>query len=178
VTNTSRREVDWITRQMGRLFPEEWDRFRGGVPASERDGDLSAAYARLLADSDPAVRERAVHDWCEWEDVHASLASGNHHYLGKLDPAFKITFTRLVTHYWSHAAWLEEGELTRNATRLAGIPGLMVDGGLDVSGPPDIAWNVSQNWPDAERIVVSDAGHGHYVEGYVVAATDRFAGSS
>jgi proline iminopeptidase len=175
VTNTSRREVDWITRQMGRIFPEEWDRFRSGVPAEERDGDLSAAYARLLADPDPAVRERAALNWCEWEDVHMSLASGNQHHLGRRDPAFRMTFARLVTHYWSHAAWLEEGELVRNANRLAGIPGLMVDGRLDVSGPPDIAWHISQAWPDAERILVSDAGHGHGVEGYVVTATDRFA---
>jgi proline iminopeptidase len=175
VTNTSRREVDWITRQMGRIFPEEWDRFRSGVPAAERDGDLSAAYARLLADPDPAVRERAALNWCEWEDVHMSLTSGNQHHLGRRDPAFRMTFARLVTHYWSHAAWLEEGELVRNANRLAGIPGLMVDGRLDVSGPPDIAWHISQAWPDAERILVSDAGHGHGVEGNVVAATDRFA---
>ncbi|MCC6791969.1 MAG: prolyl aminopeptidase [Thermomicrobiales bacterium] len=178
VTNTTRREVDWITRQMGRLFPEEWDRFRNGVPESERDGGLSAAYARLLADPDPAVRARAASSWCEWEDVHMSLASGNQHFLGRMDPAWQMTFARLVTHYWSHAAWLEEGELVRNATRLAGIPGLMVDGRLDVSGPPDIAWHIAQGWPDAERVLVSDAGHGHGVEGYVVAATDRFADHS
>ncbi len=177
-TNTSRREVDWITRQMGRLFPEEWDRFRAGVPAAERDGDLSAAYARLLADPDREVHERAARDWCAWEDVHVSLPSGNQHHLELKEIEFQMTFARLVTHYWSNAAWLEEGELVRNATRLAGIPGLMVDGRLDVSGPPDIAWSVSRNWPDAERILVSDAGHGHGVEGYVVAATDRFAGNS
>jgi proline iminopeptidase len=176
VTNTTRREVDWITRQMGRLFPEEWDRFRSGVPEAERDGDLSAAYARLLADPDPAVRARAALDWCEWEDVHVSLQSGNHHYLGRKDPALQMTFARMVTHYWSNAAWLEEGELVRNAHRLAGIPGLMVDGRLDVSGPPDIAWQVAQGWPDAERLVVGGAGHGHGLEGHIVAATDRFAG--
>jgi proline iminopeptidase len=174
-TNTSRREVDWITRQMGRLFPEEWDRFRAGVPAAERDGDLSAAYARLLADPDQKIRERAARAWCAWEDVHVSLPSSNQHHLEQKEIALQMTFARLVTHYWSNAAWLEEGELVRNATRLAAIPGLMVDGRLDVSGPPDIAWNISRNWPDAERILVSDAGHGHGVEGYVVAATDRFA---
>jgi proline iminopeptidase len=176
VTNTSRREVDWITRQMGRLFPEEWDDFRHGAPEKERDGDLSAAYAALLADPDEAVRERAAADWCAWEDVHVSLASGNQHYLARRDREFQMTFARLVTHYWSHAAWLEEGELVRNATKLAGIPGLMVDGRLDVSGPPDIAWQISQHWTDAERVLVSDAGHGHGVEGYVVAGTDKFAG--
>jgi proline iminopeptidase len=177
VTNTTHREADWITRQMGRLFPEEWDRFRSGVPETERDGDLSAAYARLLADPDPAVRERAALDWCEWEDVHVSLATGGvQPSLRYKDPAFRMTFARLVTHYWSNAAWLEDGELVRNAHRLAGIPGLMVDGRLDVSGPPDIAWHVSRGWPDAERILVTGAGHGHGVEGHVVAATDRFAG--
>jgi proline iminopeptidase len=179
VTSTSRREVDWITRQMGRLFPEEWDRFRSGVPAAERDGDLSAAYARLLADPDPAVRERASLAWCEWEDVHVSLATGGvQPSLRYKDSAFRMTFARLVTHYWSHAAWLEEGELVRNADRLVGIPGFMVDGRLDVSGPPDIAWHLARRWPDAQRVLVADAGHGHGVEGHVVAATDRFAGIS
>ncbi|MDQ2682527.1 MAG: prolyl aminopeptidase [Chloroflexota bacterium] len=175
VTNTSRREVDWITRQMGRLFPEEWAAFRDGVPESERDGDLSAAYARLLASPDPAVRAKAAADWCDWEDVHMSLAAGNDHYLGRSEPAFQYQFARLVTHYWREAAWLDEGELVRNAHRLTGIPGFMVDGRLDVSGPPDIAWHLAQGWPDAERLVVDGAGHGHGVEGYVVAATDRFA---
>lgn len=176
VTTTSRREVDWITRQMGRLFPEEWDRFRSGVPAAERDGNLAAAYARLLSDPDPAVRARAARAWCDWEDVHVSLAQGNRRALGRREVDFQLTFARLVTHYWSNGAWLEDGELIRNAVKLAGIPGSMVDGQLDVSGPPDIAWQISQGWPDAERRVVADAGHGHGVETYLVEATDRFAG--
>lgn len=176
VTNTTHREVDWITRQMGRLFPEEWERFRLGVPEAERDADLSVAYARLLSDPDPAVRASAAQNWCEWEDVHVSLQSGNHHSLGRKDPAFQMTFARMVTHYWSNAAWLDDDELVRNAHKLAGIPGLMVDGRLDVSGPPDISWQIAQGWPDAERLVVGGAGHGWGLEGYVVAATDRFAG--
>jgi proline iminopeptidase len=32
VTNGDRRETDWIIRDMGRVFPREWDRFRDGVP--------------------------------------------------------------------------------------------------------------------------------------------------
>jgi len=160
---------------MGRLFPEEWERFRDGVPEAERDGDLSAAYARLLANPDAAVRAKAALDWCEWEDVHVSLASGFSPSLRYKDPAFRMTFARLVTHYWSHAAWLADGELVRNAARLSGIPGVMIDGRFDVSGPPDIAWRIGQGWTDAERIVVPNAGHGHGAEGEVVAATDRFA---
>jgi proline iminopeptidase len=32
VTTTSRREVQWITEDVGRIFPQEWDRFANAVP--------------------------------------------------------------------------------------------------------------------------------------------------
>lgn len=51
---------------MGWVFPREWERFAAVVPEAERGGDLSAAHARLLADPDPRVRERAALEWCRW----------------------------------------------------------------------------------------------------------------
>ena len=50
-----------------------------------------------------------------------------------------MCFARLVTHYWANAAFLDDGELLRDATRLAGIPGVLITGKLDISGPPDVA---------------------------------------
>lgn len=178
VVTTTGREVDWVTRQMGRVFPEEWARFRDGVPPGERDGSLVEAYSRLLADPDPAVRERAARDWCAWEDVHVSLDPDYEPDPRYRDPGFRMTFARLVTHYWRHAAWLEDGALLRDATRLRGTPGALVHGRLDVSGPPDIAWELARIWPDAELTLVGGAGHGASdpgMAGTLVAAIDRFA---
>jgi proline iminopeptidase len=31
VTTTSRREVQWITEDVGRIFPQQWDRFANGT---------------------------------------------------------------------------------------------------------------------------------------------------
>ena len=71
VATTTRADVTWATRGVGRYFPAEWRRFRDGVPAAERDGDLATAYARLLADPDPAVAADAAARWCAWEvDAH------------------------------------------------------------------------------------------------------------
>lgn len=180
VATTTRREVDWITRGVGRVFPREWEAFRDGVPPAERDGDLAAAYARLLHDPDPAVRERAARDWCTWEDVHVSLAPGHQPNPRYEDPAFRLAFARLVTHYFATAGFLADlapgGDLVAGAGRLAGIPGVLVHGRLDVSSPLDIAWNVRRAWPGSELVVVEDAGHGgDAFLGPVVAATDRFA---
>ena len=48
VTMTRRSDVHWLGHEVGRYFPEEWARFRAGVPEADRDGDLIAAYDRLL----------------------------------------------------------------------------------------------------------------------------------
>ncbi len=180
VATTTRREVEWITRDMGRILPAEWSRFRDGVPPSERDGSLVDAYSRLLHDPDPQVRARAASDWCAWEDIHVDIRSSRRHSARYDDPAFRLTFARLVTHYWRHAAWLPDGSLLRDAGKLAGIPGVLVNGLMDISGPPDIGWQLAQAWPDAELVLIDEAGHGTGYTGVgeaLVAATDRFAGA-
>jgi proline iminopeptidase len=75
VVTTTAREVQWVTRDMGRVFPVQWARFHAG--AGGGDGDLATAYARLLADPDPAVRERAAQQWCAWEDTHVATVPGS-----------------------------------------------------------------------------------------------------
>jgi proline iminopeptidase len=174
VTTTSRPEVEWITLHMRRFHPSQWARFREGAGV---DDNLAAAYSRLLHDPDPAVRDRAARNWCDWEETHVAIHSDAEDDPRYDDPRFRLCFARLVTHYWSNAAWLEEGTLIREATKLAGIPGVLVHGRLDISGPPDIAIALAQAWPDAELILIDDAGHGAGHPGVaeaVIAATDRF----
>jgi len=178
VVTTTRREVEWVTRDMSRVFPEEWARFRDGVPVERRDGSLVDAYADLLSHTDPAVREKAARDWCAWEDTHVSLSPSRRGDSRYRDPAFRRRFARLVTHYWRHAAWLDDGVLLREAVKLAGIPGVLVHGRADVSGPPDIPWFLSRAWPGCELVLIDDAGHGTgqgAMDAALVGATDRFA---
>jgi proline iminopeptidase len=177
VTSGRRLETDWITRAMGRVFPEAWDRFAAMAPAAERSGDLSAAYARLLADPDLDVRARAAYEWCRWEDTHMSLAPGAEPWLQTMDPQSQLTFARLVTHYWSNGCFLVDDEVQRNMHRMAGIPGVLVHGRYDVSGPLDTAWELHKLWPDSRLVVLDDAGHGgDRMTRELVAALDSFRG--
>ncbi|TXL87302.1 prolyl aminopeptidase [Streptomyces sp. IB2014 016-6] len=167
VTTTRRSEIDWLYRGAGQIFPEAWARFRAGAPAEDaRPGGhqdtpgLLAAYARLTESPDPAVRARATADWCAWEDA---VLSGEPHgsadpYSGR-PPAARQALVRICAHYFSHGAWLEEGALLRDAGRLAGIPGVLIHGRHDLSGPLGTAWDLAAAWPDARLVVVEDAGH-------------------
>jgi proline iminopeptidase len=160
VTTTSRREVRWLTYDVGRIFPQEWDRFAAAVPADMRDVPLVDAYAALLFDADPAVRERAAAEWCRWEDTHVSLTPGHVPNARFRDAEFRLLFSRLVTHYWRHAAFLEDERLIRDVPLLNGIPGVLIHGRYDVSSPLETAWRLSRQWTTSELKVLGDAGHG------------------
>jgi proline iminopeptidase len=178
VVTTTRREVDWVTRAMGRVFPRQWEAFCAALPASDREGDLAAAYARLLADPDPAVHGPAAAAWCAWEDTHVATVPGHRPDPRFDDPRFRLAFARLVTHYWSHAAFLPDGQLLRDAGCLAGIPTILIHGQLDVSGPLDIPWELARAIPGAELVVVDGEGHGGAggTRAAMAAAVERLAG--
>jgi proline iminopeptidase len=160
VTMTRRSETDWLYRGVGRFFPEEWEQFRAGVPEAERDGDLVAAYARLLENPDPAVRTKAAADWVTWEDAVISLEpKGVPNAYSSRPPDALLAFVRICSHYFSHGAWLEDEELLRNAGRLSGIPAVLFHGRLDLGSPLGTAWELARAWPDARLVVIDDSGH-------------------
>ena len=178
VTTTSRREVAWITEGVGRIFPDAWERFAGAVPPALRDRPLVDAYAELLLHPDPAVHGPAAAAWCAWEDAHVSLSPGHRPSPRYQDPVFRLGFARLVTHYWRNAAFLEEDQLIREAHRLHGIPGVLICGRYDVSGPVESAWRLSRAWTHSRLVVLDDIGHsaGGSFGATLTAAIDEVSG--
>lgn len=169
-----RAETDLLTRGLGAVYPEAWKRFQHGVPAADRDGDLTDAYQRLLSHPDPWVRERAAQDWCTWEDSIVPLSGGHSAFA---DPDYRMAFARIVTHFWRTGSWLDEGVVLREAGKLAGIPGVLVQGSMDLGNLIGTPWELVRAWPDAELILLPNSGHETQSSGMVntlVAATDRF----
>lgn len=178
VTTTRRSEIDWLYRGVGRFFPEAWERFRDGVPEAGRDGDLVAAYARLMDHPGTQVRTKAATDWLTWEDAVISAEPNGkpNAYSNRPLPA-QLAFVRICSHYFAHGAWLEEGALLRDAGLLAGIPGVLIHGRLDLGCPLDTAWELTKAWPDAELIVISDSGHtgSETMRDHILRSLNRFA---
>jgi proline iminopeptidase len=177
VCTDRRAEIDWLYRGgAGRFFPEQWERFAAGAAT---DGDIVAAYARLVEDPDAAVREKATADWCAWEDA---LLSGEEPVAGAFAGRplqARLALVRICAHYSAHDSWLGDDELLREAHRLAGIPGVLIHGRFDMGGPADTAWLLARGWPGAELTVIENAGHlGNESErDLFVDALDRFAAS-
>ncbi len=165
VTTTDRFQVDWITETVGAIFPEAWDRLatyaeRAGIRYRRGEGRLVEAYARLMTDPDPTVRDEAGRAWAEWEDQHVSIGTDRVKRNTEWeDDEFRNVFATLVTHYWSHDAFLEP-PLIEQMHLLAGIPATLIHGRRDVSGPTIIPWRLHKSWPGSELIINEHDGHG------------------
>jgi proline iminopeptidase len=159
------------------LFPDAWEDFVAPIPPQDRH-DLMAAYHRLLTGPDVAARGAAAIAWSQWEgrtitllpDPGIDAAHGNPHYA--------LAFSRIENHYFVNHGFFDEGQLLRDAHKLAAIPGVIVQGRYDVCTPAKTAWDLHRAWPAAEFYLVDDAGHAYKEPGILdrlIRATDRYA---
>lgn len=170
-------DFHWLYHGVGRYFPVAWERFRAGAGGAP-DANLIEAYRQLLASPDAAIRDQAASDWCHWEVAVISIDPNHKPPDRYLDPRFRKAFARIVTHYFSHHCWLEDGQLLRDVGRLAAIPGAIIQGRLDLGSPLEGPWRLARAWPGCQLTVVDEAGHETTTPGMaesIVAAIDRFA---
>ncbi|WP_394769302.1 prolyl aminopeptidase [Lacisediminihabitans sp.] len=170
-------ELDWFYEGGAeQLFPDLWESFVAPVPLDERGG-LIEAYSRLLNNPDPAIHGPAAVAWSTWEASTITLLRRPEVIEIFAEPRYAIAFARIENHYFVNKGWFEEGQLIRDAGALRDIPAVIVQGRYDVCTPPVTAWDLHRAWPEAEFVMVPDAGHAFDEPGILsalVEATDRF----
>lgn len=175
------KEKNWLySHGASEIMPEQWDAFIGLVPEDERGNLVKAYHARLTSDDD-ATRLAAAREWSLWEASLATLLPDPDLMDAFADPSKALPFARICARFFLDDFYLEEGQLLKNAARLKGIPGIIVQGRHDICTPPVSAWDLKKAWPDVDLRIVPDAGHSASEPGIIdglVRATDQFAGKS
>lgn len=173
-----RRELLWYYQEgASRIYPDKWERFLAPIPPPER-GDLIAAYRQRLLSDDPATRLAAARAWSVWEGETIRLLPDADLSAHHDEDDFALAFARIENHYFVHEGWLEEGQLLRDAGKLAAIPGAIVHGRYDMACPAETAWALHRAWPRAAFALIEGAGHAYNEPGILDALlrwTDHFA---
>lgn len=173
-----RAEIQWFYQEGASwLFPDRWEGYLAPIPEAER-GDMVAAYHKRLTGSDPAEQLRAAKAWSKWEDSTITLLPSPRHQQSHAADRAALAFARIENHYFFNAGFMEEGQLIRDAHKLRGIPGTIVQGRYDVCTPARTAWDLHRAWPEAHFHLVPDAGHAFDEPGTLarlIAATDDYA---
>ena len=147
-----------------RFYPALHADFLNVLPPGERAQPIDAYFRRILA-PDTAVHGPAARAWGETERILSEHAPNR----ARLDPvnsSRSLPATPFMeAHYFAHDCFMRPNQLIEEAGRLAGIPGIIVQGRYDLLCPPATSHALAAVWQEAEIRVVEGAGHTLYDPG-------------
>ncbi|MAF77554.1 MAG: prolyl aminopeptidase [Halobacteriovoraceae bacterium] len=171
------KEINWFYQEgASYMFPDAWEKYIEPIPENER-GNLVEAFYKRLTDENPKIRSQAARAWSVWEASTSKLIQDENLMESFGEDHFAEAFARIECHYFTNKGFFESDDyLLKNVGKIRHIPAIIVQGRYDVVCPPTSAWDLHRAWPEAELVMVPDAGHSLSEEGItkvLVEATDR-----
>lgn len=152
-------EINWFLYGMRTIFPEAWDQFAEFIPSDERDNLLDAYYARLTDSSAPDTQMEAAVRWNLYEGACSSLIPNYETISTHEQRMHALALARIEAHYFKHETLTGEKSLLNAIDPLRSIPTTIIQGRYDIICPIKTANKLHQHWPEADYVVVPDAGH-------------------
>lgn len=178
VFTADRTALDWYYRfGASEIYPDKWERFLDPVRTANPD-DLIGAYRKLLTGDDKAAALAAAKAWSLWEAQTITLLPQPELVESFGEDDYATAFARIENHFFFHECWLEPDQLLRDAHKLSGIPGTIVQGRYDIACPVRQAWELHQRWRGSDLRIVEGSSHAFNDPGILhelIEATDRFA---
>jgi pimeloyl-ACP methyl ester carboxylesterase len=169
-------ELEWFYQSSegaASLFPDLWEQYIAPIPEEERY-DMMGAYYRRLTSSDAAERNAAARAWSIWEGATSHLRTDPGYVSKFRDAEYAAAFARIECHYFVNGGFLDaDDQLLRDVPKIRHIPAVIVQGRYDVICPMRSAWHLHRAWPEAELVVVPDAGHSAFEPGIAPRAQGR-----
>ncbi|MEO0869838.1 MAG: prolyl aminopeptidase, partial [Cyanobacteria bacterium J06642_11] len=172
------KEIRWFYQEgASYIFPDAWEHYLEPIPLEERH-DLVTAYYKRLTSLDAQVRQQAARAWAIWEASTSYLIQNQQTIERFSNDTFADAFARIECHYFTHGGFFDPPDrLLQNVAAIRHIPAVIVQGRYDVVCPMASAWELHRAWPEAELVIVDNAGHSATEPGILSAlieATDRF----
>ncbi len=170
------REIDWFLSGIRAVYPDAWREFMKPLPEDQRK-DILGNYFKLLTHDNPAIRLKAAQHWAAFESYCCMLVPREQMVEDAKDPTHALPISRIEAHYFLYNKFHPENYLLRNVDKIRHIPAVIIQGRYDVICPMETAWELKEAWPEAQWVLVPDAGHSAFepsITSALVAATDKF----
>lgn len=152
-----REDLDWLYGASGaaKMYPAEWDNFVARLPATDLDTVLNY-YQQKMAQPTAQALPWAKR-WAQWEAKLSTIMPSS-----DAESSFDqraLAIARIENHYFCHQSFIEENQILSAISRIAKLPGYIIQGQHDMVCPANQAWLLSKLWPSASLRMVAGAGH-------------------
>lgn len=164
-------ELEWFLHTVHHVFPEAWANLVDPIPEDEQHDLMKAYYRRVFSGDIEAART-----WNAFESAIMTLLPPPPP--SKVtDDATTLARARVQLHYLREACFLRDTPLLEQVERFRHIPTRIIQGRYDMVCPPVTADALHRAWPEADYVIVPDAGHSAMEPGVIaalVSATEAF----
>ncbi|MDI1231914.1 MAG: prolyl aminopeptidase [Methylobacter sp.] len=174
------QDLDWFAKDgAGNIYPEQWQRLIESIPEQGRGNPVQELYDAIWGEDEVAQR-RAAKEWMAWG---GQVALGNDYQpspKGEHATELMVKQVRMELHYAKQHYFIRENQILDNCGGLVDIPTVIIHGRYDFVCPIEAGYSLHKALPNAEYIVLPNAGHvaqGKEMINALVAATDSFAGN-
>lgn len=148
-------EIDWFMSGMATIFPEQWEDFAQGQDSKNL---LSEYYAQLTSRDDRIAIEAALR-WNAYETACASFYPQKETLVSDDQRYYALAMAKIEAHYFHTQVIAPEDSLLRSIRKIRSIPATIIQGRYDMICPMASANRLHLAWPEADYIIVPDAGH-------------------
>lgn len=169
-------ELKWFLNEAKNFFPEAWNKFTALLSDGERR-DILAGYQRLIFGDDFSSSVAAAREWNAYESAIISLLPFPASSSPPPPDTAILARARIQLHYLANGCFLGATPLIERVTSLRHIPAIIIQGRYDMVCPPCTAYELQLAWPEAEFLIIQDAGHAAFEPGTAAAlvqATENF----
>jgi len=167
----TREEVDHHYLGARRFFPRMHAELLATLPDPDRR-PLPAYLLEMIRSSDPGQRDKTLMALARFELRMSSLRVSDEmldQILAQYPAEAMLPITGIDLHYVTNRYFLEEGQLYRDAGKIAHIPVTLINGRYDVVCPPLAAYRLHRLLPKSQLVIVERAGHSEREEGITAA---------
>lgn len=148
-------EIEWFMHGMATIFPEAWENFAEGKDKSR----LLANYYEDLTCPDDRLAIGAALQWNAYESTCASFYPCKETLVSDDQRYYALAMAKIEAHYFHTQVITPENSLLKNIRKIRSIPATIIQGRYDMICPMASANRLHLAWPEADYIIVPDAGH-------------------
>ncbi len=170
------KDLDWFLQEgAGRIYPEQWHHLVESLPGSKCQALLERICEGLWGE-DEVARLRVAREWDNWGGQVAlgeeyQVLQHDNHVSQKL-----LKQVRMELHYAKNHYFIDENQILNNCHRISNVRTVIIHGRNDFVCPIEAGYSLHRALPDAEYIVLPNAGHvaqGEEMIDSLVTATEK-----
>jgi len=170
------KDSDWYIKEgAGRIYPELWLKLIESIPR-ESGIDLTEGLHNAVFGQDEVTKKRAAKAWINWGGQVALLDEFKEEsQLGRVTKKM-VEQVQMEIHYAQHKYFITENQILKECQALQQIPTIIIHGRKDLVCPIEAGFSLHKALPNAEYIILANAGHiasGKEMINALVDATDK-----